>query len=73
MYVTVYRKTLLRFPSAHRPHTPIEIGSDLLPRLETVPRWLSHLSLLHGAAKVGQSGPQMDWPFMTVAGPCRRA
>ena len=69
MHVTVHRKTLLSLPSAYGAHTPIEIGGDLLPRLETVPRRVSQRFLPHDVAKEGQSGPPMHWPSMTLAGP----
>jgi hypothetical protein len=46
VHVTVHRQTLLAFPAAHGADPPLQIGGNLLPRIETVSRLLGHTVIL---------------------------
>ena len=73
MHMTVDWKTLLSLPSAYGADTPVEVGGDFLPRLETVSGCVSQWCLLQDMAKEGQGRPEMPWPSMTIGGSSERA
>ena len=66
MHVTMDRQTLVSLPSAHRPHAAIEIGGNLLPRLETVP----DASRKGPPSRGGQRGPEWATDALAIHDAC---